>query len=487
MAEQEITIQPKENPEAEAAAAAPAPAVNQAPQDDVEYEILKEQINGLVYDWEIKISAKPIISDLEKKISGEQQNFEMQGYRKGKVPLDIIRKKMGPDLLSKIIEMRADMTLRKLLQDKNIRPAVQPTVEVTEFKDKEFLLINVHVEAIPDTPKVKWEEIQIERYEVEITEGDLQKAKNEIKDKFKTFSEAPAEYAAKKGDAVMISFHGKINGEDFDGNKAENIRLELGSNQFIPGFEDQLIGAKTGMEVKVRVTFPKNYTNQSVANKPAVFDVKVLSVLKPESVDDVDDEFAKKLGLDSLEKLEELIKEKITADFNGLARLSMKKKLFDKIDQVYRFEIPPSMIRLDFEAMWNELQAQKQSNPKMFKGKDEAKIKADYEEIAKRRVRLGILLAEIARDHNLEISEEDLQQAIFAEAMMRPGQERMVAEFYENPQNRDRLKGPILEEKAVDLILNWITVKNTPISSEDFFAQYTAELAELTGESIPAA
>ncbi|MCE2991583.1 MAG: trigger factor [Candidatus Jidaibacter sp.] len=443
------------------------------------YKTKELKHEGLCYEWEVSVPAKPIVDKLEADLNESQKTFKMAGYRDGKVPMQMVRKQMGPELLSKIIEHEVDDTLRKILTEKNLKPALQPVVEIKSFDDKSDLVFTAKVEYLPEVPKVEWDKIEIETFKVEASQEDLDKALGEIKDKFKTFKEADAKHVAKKGDAVIIDFHGTVNGEEFEGNKAEGIRLELGSGQFIPGFEDQLIGAKAGDEIKVRVSFPKNYTNKSLSGKPAVFEVKIKQVLMPESVDEIDNAFAEKLGLESVEKLLELIKEKITADFNGLARLSMKKKLFDKIDAVYRFEVPEGMIGIDFDTMWGEIKSQKQANPSMFKGKNEEEMKKEYKEIAKRRVRLGIILAEIARDHDIEVLESDLQQAIFSEAMMRPGQEKIVMEFYSKPENLERLKGPILEEKAVDHILSLVQRKEIEISSKEFFDKYAEEIGAM--------
>jgi trigger factor len=445
-----------------------------------EYKIKELKVEPLYFEWEISVPAEPIVKALEAELEDKQKDFKMAGYRDGKVPMQMVRKQLGPDVMARIIEREVDEVMRKVLEEKDIKPAMQPMVEIKTFDDKKDLTFTAKVEALPDVPEVDWSKIEIETYNVTASQSDIDKAVGEIKDKFKTFGESKAGHAAKKGDAVIIDFHGTISGKDFDGNKAEGIRLEIGGNQFIPGFEDQLVGAKAGTEVKVRVSFPKNYNVKELAGKPAVFDVKVKQVLIPESVSEVDDAFAAKLGLESAEKLMELIREKITSDFNGLARLSMKKKLFDKIDSVYRFEIPKGMISLDFDTMWAELKAQKQANPSMFKGKNEADMRKEYEDIAKRRVRLGIILAGIARDNKIEVTDADVQQAIFAEAMMRPGQEKIVMEFYSKPEHQDRLKGPILEEKAVDHILGLVKKNEIEMSSEDFFNQYSKDLEALS-------
>ncbi len=442
----------------------------------IDYKLKELKKDSLAFEWEVAMQAKPIVDMLETDLKEKQKTFKMAGYRDGNVPLDMVRKQLGPDILAKIIEAKVDEVLKAILEEKEIKPALQPIVEIKSFDDKSDLVFNAKVECLPDVPTIEWDKMEIETFKVNISQEDIDRALSEIKDKFKTFKEGDAKHAAKKGDAVIIDFHGTINGKEFDGNKADGIRLEIGSGQFIPGFEEQLIGAKAGTNLKVRLSFPKNYTNAELANKPAVFDVKVIQTLTPENVDNIDDAFAAKLGLENVDKLMELISEKISADFNGLARLSMKKRLFDMIDSLHRFDIPAGMIKIDFDTMWNEIKSQKQSNPEIFRGKNEADMKKEYEEIAKRRVRLGIILAEIARDNNIEIGESDLQQAVFAEAMLRPGQEKIVMDFYAKPENMERLKGPILEEKAVDHILGLVRRKEVEISSKEFFDKYSEEL-----------
>ena len=438
---------------------------------------------GLVKDFEISCPAESIISELEAALLERQKTFKMAGFREGKVPLQMIRKQAGPELLAGIIEKKVDETLRNVFEERSIRPALQPVVEIKSFDDKKELTFTVKVECLPELPAVNWEGIELETYKVKITDEDLTRAHEDIVKNFKNFDDAADSYAAKKGDAVIIDFVGTINGEEFDGGKADGIRLELGSGQFIPGFEDQLIGAKKGLAIKVRVTFPKDYNNAKVAGKPAVFDVKVQKVLKPQDVGAIDDEFAKKLGLDSLETLNNMIKQKIESDFNGLARLRMKKVLFDKIDAENKFDIPPGMMQIDFDAMWREIEGQMKSNPEMFKGKSKDQLKEEYSEIAKRRVRLGILLAETAKNNSIEVSNADLQQAVYAEAMMRPGQEKIVLDFYSKPENMERLKGPILEEKAVDFIMTKVKKSEIEMTSKEFFDKYAEELKDGTNSN----
>lgn len=446
-------------------------------------EVKELKSEGLHRELEIVIPAENILKKVDEQLEERQKDFKMPGFREGKAPLDMLRKKFGPEILTKIIEREVDETLKKVFEERKMRPALQPVVEVKSFDDKKDLKFTVKVEILPPVPTVNWDKIEIDTFSIKITEEDLKRAHGDILQNFKNFSDAPAAHAAKKGDAVMIDFVGTINGTEFDGGKGEGVRLELGSNQFIPGFEEQLIGAKSGSKVSVRVVFPKNYNNEKVAGKPAVFEVTVTKVLQPQDVQELNDEFAKKLGVESMEKLNEMIRQKIEADFNGIARLRMKKVLFDQIDEANKFEVPAGMLKIDFDVMWNEIKAQKQANPAMFKGKKEDEMKKEYEEIAKRRVRLGIILAETARDNSIDVSESDLQQAVYAEAMMRPGQEKMVLDFYKSPENLERLKGPILEEKAVDFILTKVKKKEIEITSKEFFEKYSNDF-NMEGEAV---
>ncbi len=436
-------------------------------------EILES--NGLSKKFNFTLPAKPILEKVEQEIEDRAKTFKMAGFRDGKVPLPIVRKRIGAEVLGKIIETSVDETLRNYFSEHEIRPALQPHVEIKSFDDKSSLVFEAKVEIFPEVPTVNWENLEIEVLDINITDEDLKKAHDDILKNFKNFNPAGDAYEAKTGDAVMIDFIGKVNGEEFEGGKGEGIRLELGSNQFISGFEDQLIGSKKGDTKEVNVTFPTDYTSKNLAGKPATFEVTIKEVLAPEAVSNIDDEFAKKLGLESLDKLNEMIKQKIKADFDGVVRLRTKKLLFDTIDNQYNFEIPEGMLKMDFEIMWAEIKKQYEKNPAAF-NKPLEELEDEYKKIAARRVRLGILLAETAKNNEINVEERDLQQAVYAEAMQRPGQEKLVIDFYSKKENLERLKGPLLEEKSVDFILTKIKTNKKVISSQEFFDNYAKDL-----------
>jgi trigger factor len=437
-------------------------------------EILESQ--DLHRKFKVSVPSQPILEEVDKEIEEKSKTFKMAGFREGKVPVNIVRKRIGADVLAKAIELKVDATLRDYFEKNGIRPAMQPYVEIKSFDEKSDLIFEAKIEIFPDIPNVDWENLEIELLDVEITPEDLKKAHDDILKNFKNFNKADSSYQAKLADAVVIDFIGKVDGEEFEGGKGEGIRLELGSNQFIAGFEEQLIGIKSDESRTVNVTFPNDYINKNLSGKPAVFEVKVIDVLKPESVSDINDEFAQKLGLENLDKLNEMIKQKIKADFEGLARLRTKKLLFDVIDAKYQFPIPEGMFKIDFEMMWAEIKKQYEKNPELFNNKPLSELEQEYKNIAARRVRLGILLAETAKNNNIQVEEKDLQQAVYAEAMQRPGQEKLVIDFYSNKDNLERLKGPLLEEKAVDFILTRVKTVKKMITSQEFFDKYAKDL-----------
>ncbi len=443
------------------------------PQDGVKFEeILNEK---LMRKFQGRMSADSIAHKANDAIKERAKTFEMAGFRKGRVPETIVRKHIGQQVIQETIEREIDALIKGFLEKNNIKLAGRPSVEINDFDDKKELVFTVSIEVLPEVPSVSLDNLAIMLYNVLPSDDDLKNAHKEIVKNFNTFSNA-GDAPAKKGDAVMINFVGYVDGEPFDGGKGEDVRLELGSGAFIPGFEEKLIGAKVGAHVKVEVTFPKQYHDKKVAGKLAVFEVDVKEVLNPEKVAEINDEFAQKLGLKSVEELNDMLLGKLEADFGALARLLAKRKLFEDLDKEYSMEVPESMLKLDFDTMWSEVKRQLQSNPEMFGNKNESEVKKEYEQIAKRRVKTGIILMELARANDIEIDDKDYQQAIIAEAMQKPGQEKLVMEFYQDKRNLDKLTGPLLEEKVIDFILKKAKVTTEQISSAEFFEKYAAEL-----------
>ncbi len=441
---------------------------------DMEIKCLKNE--QLLREYEVTMSSADAVKEAESNLTKMAETYEMAGFRPGKVPLNIVRKRVYPDLLGDAIKKEANRALEEVIKQEKIMPAPTPMVELQAFDEKGSMVVHIKMEIFPDVPEVAWENITVDNLQINLGDDDLKEAHKDILKNFRNYDKAAAEYAAQLNDAVLIDFVGKCDEKEFEGGSGKDVRLVLGSQTFVPGFEEQLVGAKAGESRQVNVTIPENYPAAHIAGKAASFAVTVQEVLLPEDVNDIDDEFAKKLGLQDLEQLNKMILDKVSMDFQSLARLRMKKMLFDQVDEHYRFNVPESMIKIDFDAMWREVEAQYKRDTKMFGDKSLDEVKSEYQQIAARRVRVGIILANVARQNQLTITDEDCKQAIMLEAMRRPGQEQMVFDFYKKEENIERLKGPILEEKAVDFILTKVKTNDISITSKEFFANYAKDL-----------
>lgn len=437
---------------------------------------------GLSLELKFVVPGKKLAEDVDIALQQMAKTYKMPGFRDGHVPLSFIKKREGTAIMTRAIEDEIDSCLKETFKERKIRAASQPAVEVVSFDEEIGLTFTAKIEILPELPKIAWENIELETIKIKVSNQDFSKAYEDILENLKNFEPVVDGTQADNGDAVIIDFKGFIDGTEFEGGAGKGVRLELGSNQFINGFETQLVGAKKGEEKKVSVTFPANYHKDSLSGKEAVFEVKVNEVLRAVRFDAVNDEVAKKLGLESVEQLNEAIKQKMEIDFHGLTRLRTKKLLFDKIDQDHKFEIPASMLEADFEAMWEDVQHQRSENPAQFGDKSEEQLKEEYKATSARRVRLGLILAEIARQENIEVSNEELQYAITVQAMQNPGGSAWIKEHYKKPENIERLRGPLLEEKIVDFIISKIKAHEKEVSSKEFFDKYVGDINSMQNQ-----
>lgn len=432
---------------------------------------------GLAREYEVVLPAANAVKNAEETLTKVAETYEMAGFRAGKVPLNIVRKRVYADILGEEIQKESRRALEELLKKEEIIPAPTPNVELRTFDEKSDMQLHIAMEIFPEVPQVAWDELTVENLKIKLGDNDLKEAHNDILKNFRNYNKVSDDnYAAALNDAVLINFVGTCEEKEFEGGSGNDVRLVLGSQTFLPGFEDQLVGVTAGETRQVNIDIPANYPAPEIAGKPANFKVTVVEILQPEDVGEINDEFAQKLGLESLEQLNKMILDKVMMDFQSIARLRMKKMLFDQVDAKYRFDVPTGMISIDFDAMWKDVEAQYQRDAKMFGEKTLEEVKAEYQQIAARRVRVGIILAHIARENKVTISEEDCKQAIMMEAMRRPGQEQMIFDFYKKPENVERLKGPILEEKAVDFILTKVKLTDIEVTSKEFFEKYAKDL-----------
>lgn len=437
-------------------------------------ELKKE---GLRYEYEVVVPAKDMDARLESRLKDVAESTKVPGFRPGKVPLSIVKKKHGARVLGEVLENAVSESYRDLLKKNKLRPAVDPQIEIDKaFDEGKDLKYSVVVEVFPDVPDVDFSKVKLEQLAVEVGDKEIEEGLGKLKEANKEFKALATARAAKKGDTTVIDFVGKIDGEAFEGGAGQDHHLILGSNQFIPGFEDQLIGAKKGDKKAVKVTFPEDYGHKDFAGKDAVFDVEVKDILEPKEPK-IDAEFAKKLSFDSVDKLREAIKERIEKDYEAACRMLTKKSLFDALNDLYDFEVPSAMLEQESTALRQHDQEEHEHGEECDHGKecDKEKKKPSkkelekFEKLALRRVRLGLVLAELSQKNKITVTETELRRVILDRAANFPGQEQQIIEIYQkNPQLLDQTRGPILEDKVVDFLFEKIKPKEKKISVKEF-------------------
>ncbi|MEP7210361.1 MAG: trigger factor [Alphaproteobacteria bacterium] len=440
--------------------------------------VTETKSEGLSREFRVNIPAGELAAKLSAKIQEIQPQVQLKGFRPGKVPTAHIRKMFGKSLMGEIVQNTLEETSQKALDEKSLRPAARPSIQLDSPADKVIngeadLEFNMQVEVMPEFTPADVSDIEVERMVATATDEEIADALKRLAEGNKTYEAREEGAAAEKGDAVVIDFIGKIDGVAFDGGTAEGQTIVLGDGRFIAGFEDQLIAAKAGDDVEVNVTFPENYQVDTLKGKPAVFDVKVKEVKAPKTPE-MNDEFAQSLGLPDMEKVREAIKAQIDGELAQASRQQVKRVLLDALDTRHSFDLPPMMVKAEFDQIWAQLEEEKKNDrlSEEDKSKSDADLKTEYEKIAQRRVRLGLLLAEIGRRDNLEITNDELSQALRQEASRYPGQEQAVVEFYRtNPNALAQLRAPIYEEKVVDLILSKAKVTDKTVTREELMKE----------------
>jgi len=441
-------------------------------------EVTQTKAEGLSRTFEVKVPASELQSKLDARIEEIRPNMNLKGFRPGKVPAAHVRKMFGRDLMGEIIDKLVNETNQKALEDAELRPAGQPNVHVDGdmeevVKGEADLAYHMHVDVMPEFTPVDVKTLKVTRPVAEVADEQVDEALKNLAEQNKQYEPRAKTAKAKDGDAVVIDFVGKIDGEAFDGGSAEQQTIVLGSNRFIPGFEEQLVGVKTGEEKNLEVSFPEDYPSADLAGKAAVFETKVHEVRAPK-VAEIDDEFAKGLGLESLEQLKGLISEQLKGELSQASRNKAKRDLLDRLDEAHSFDLPPNMVEAEFQQIWGQLQQEMDAGRVTDDDKDkpEEDLKKEYHDIAERRVRLGLVLAEIGRVNDVRITEQEVQQALIREARQYPGQEREVIEFFQkNAGAMAQLRAPIYEDKVVDYILGEAEVTDTTVSREELLKE----------------
>ncbi|WP_147126133.1 trigger factor [Shimia ponticola] len=424
--------------------------------------------DGLKRAYSITLSAAELDAKVDEKLKEAQPEIEMKGFRKGKVPLPLLKKQYGDRVLGEALQESIDGAMSTHFEDSGDRPAMQPKVEMQgdDWKPGDDVEVAMSYEALPEVPDVDMKAIKLEKLVAKAAEEDVTEALDKLAESAQNFEDRKSGAKAKDGDQVVIDFLGKVDGEAFDGGAAEDYPLVLGSNSFIPGFEDQLVGAKADDEVEVNVQFPEEYGAANLAGKDAVFECKVKAVKKPVAAK-VDDELAKKFGAEDLEGLKSRISEQLEGEFAGASRAVQKRALLDELDKLVTFELPPSLVEAEAgqiaHQLWHE------ENPEV-QGHDHPEIEPtdEHNELAQRRVKLGLLLAELGRKAEVEVTDSEMTQAILNQARQYPGQERQFFEaVQQNPQLQQQVRAPLFEDKVVDYIFELANVTEKEVSKDD--------------------
>ncbi len=431
--------------------------------------------DGLKREVKVVVPADDMKSQLETRLVDLKNKVKLDGFRPGKVPVSHLRKLYGKSVMSEIVQETIDGQAQSILSDRSEKSAQRPQVKMTEDeKEAEKILagdadfeFSIAYEIIPKFEVTDLSKIKIERPVVDVDEKEVKEQVERIAENARTFETKKGKAA--DGDQVTFDYLGKIDGEPFEGGTDTDSKLVLGSGNFIPGFEEGLVGMKAEDNGIVKVTFPDDYSATHLAGKKAEFDVTIKEVAKPGALE-INDEMAKTLGLESVEQLNNVVRDQIVSQYGGQTRQKVKRQLLDALDKAHEFELPESMVSQEFDNIWNQITDDLEKAGKNFEDEDtsEEEARKEYSTLAERRVRLGLILSEIGEGAKIEISEQELQQALYQHVQQYPGQEQEVFEFFKtNPEALGNLRAPLFEEKVVDHIIEIADVTDKTVSKED--------------------
>jgi trigger factor len=431
-------------------------------------QITETNAEGLKREFTVTVASNDIEQKMQDRLSEIGRTIRLPGFRPGKVPMPVLRKRYGASVMGEVLEKAVSDSSAQAMREHNLRPAMQPKIEIVSFKEGTDLEYKMAVELLPEIKPVDFSQIELERLRPEIPESEIDKAIQRIAEPNRKTD--TVERPAASGDIAVIDFVGRVDGKEFPGGSAKGHSLELGSGRFIPGFEDQLIGAKAGEHRDVKVTFPAEYGSDELAGKEAEFAVDVTEVREKQPLV-IDDDMAKELGFDALEGLRKAVGEQLEREYGGIARQRLKRSLLDQLAAKHDFPVPPGMVDLEFDTIWKQFQEAREQNKDDVTeeaGKSDEELKTEYRAIAERRVRLGLLLSEVGRVNAITVNQDEVSRALSDEARRHRGYEKQVVEFYRNnPEALANLRAPIFEDKVVDFITEMATVTDRTVPIED--------------------
>ncbi len=443
--------------------------------------------DGLKREFRVVVPANDLDSKVNTRLDQLKDEVRINGFRPGKVPVGHLKRLYGRSVMAETIEAAVRDANAKIVADNNLRLAMEPQVTLPTgeaainavVEGKADLDYSVAMEVLPKIELADFKDVKVERLVTEVADAEIDEAIARIVEQNRPFLPREEGAAAESGDKVTVGFTGSIDGAPFEGGTGEDIGVVIGSNTFIPGFEEQLVGMKAGELRTVKSSFPPNYLNAALAGKEASFEVTAKSIDRPGEVA-VDEEFAKQLGMESLAKLRDAVKSRIAQEHAGASRTKLKRQLLDALDDRHKFDLPPTLVDQEFQNVWQTVEGDLKQQGRTFadEGTTEEEAKAEYRKIAERRVRLGLVIAEIGDKNQIKVTDEEVQRAVVERARQFPGQEQQVWEYYRNnPQAIASLRAPIYEEKVVDFLLELIKVTEKKVAREELYKEDEDEKA----------
>lgn len=428
---------------------------------------------GLARALRVTLAGEQLDAQADAKLLEEGQKLRLKGFRPGKIPLSVLRQRFRGSVLRDVLNEAVESSVRDLLKERDETPALQPKVEPdAAYEGSGDFSFSVTYDLLPSIELVDLSDLKLTQPDIEVSDEKLQEALEAIAEQHSGSAKIARNRKAREGDIVLLDFDGTVDGERREGMKAEDFKLELGSGQFIPGFEPQLIGVKGGEAVEVTVTFPDDYNAEDLKGKEAVFAVS-LKEIHEKTLPALDDDLAKKAGMEDFESLHKETRSKLELEYKSLTRALLKRRLLDALDARYSFDLPSSMVEQEFGGIWRQIEQDREQGrlDADDQEKDEETLRQDYQQIAQRRVRLGLVLAEVSNQQKFEVTDQEMSQLLMREAMKYPGHEQQVVEYFrQNPSAALQLRGPALEEKAVDWILAQVQVENQTMTLDELEA-----------------
>ncbi len=436
-------------------------------------KVTEQKAEGLKKKYQVVIEHKDFEEKVEQKLNDVAKNVKLPGFRPGKAPKEMLKQKYRTSVMGEALDEIVREAADQIVKDNKLKLALRPNISITKFDEGKDIEFDVEAETLPEIKVGDFSEIKVEKLMAEVPAEEVEKALQYIvSSRRETAKIEDAAHQAAKGDTLIIDFVGSIDGVEFPGGKGNDYPLELGSGTFIPGFEDQLIGAKAGDKVEVKVKFPEDYHAKELAGKDSVFAVTVKEMREPKAVE-LNDEFAKSIGEESLDSLKESIKNRIKADYENTSKLKLKRNLLDKLDEAYKFDVPESLVEEEFKSIEAQYKRAKELNQldEHEKNTPEEELMKEYKKIAERRVKLGLLLSEVGAEAKVTVTADDLNKAILNEAKKYPGQEKAVFDFYlKNAKAVEALRAPVFEEKIIDFVLDKVKVEEKTVSVEELYS-----------------